>query len=162
MNALVREAIGFNKDRGDSVNLMNAPFNVAKVETVEVPLWQQPDNIELARSFAWPIAMVVLGLVVLLGFVRPSLKMMRPPSPEEAAAQAAATAAARGEGTQLEALVDGSPERPGLLPGLAAPDTPHAPTEYELQLEDAKRLAKENPVAVANIVKGWVNGEAPA
>jgi flagellar M-ring protein FliF len=45
---------------------------------------------------------------------------------------------------------------------LAAPDTPPGPTEYELQLEDAKRLAKENPVAVANIVKGWVNGEAPA
>ena len=27
---------------------------------------------------------------------------------------------------------------------------------------DAKRLALENPAAVANIVKGWVNGEAPA
>jgi flagellar M-ring protein FliF len=28
-----------------------------------------------------------------------------------------------------------------------------------LRLSDAKRLALENPVAVANIVKGWVNGE---
>jgi flagellar M-ring protein FliF len=29
-------------------------------------------------------------------------------------------------------------------------------------MSDAKRLALENPVAVANIVKGWVNGEVPA
>jgi len=157
MTALVREAIGFNKDRGDSVNLMNAPFNVAKVETVELPIWQQPDNIELARSLAWPVAMVVLGLVVLLGFVRPSLKMMRPEPPAEAES---ATSAA--DVPQLEALVDGDPDRPGLLPGLAAPDAAHMPTEYELQLEDAKRLARENPVAVANIVKAWVNGEAPS
>jgi flagellar M-ring protein FliF len=28
------------------------------------------------------------------------------------------------------------------------------------RLDDARRLAKENPMAVANIVKGWVNGEA--
>ena len=161
MTALVREAIGFSQGRGDSVNLMNAPFNVTKVETVEVPIWQQPDNIELARSFAWPIAMVVLGLVVLLGFVRPGLKIMSPPSPEELAAQAAATAAAAGDAPQLEALVDGSTERPGLLPGLDAPDAAPIQTEYELQLEDAKRLARENPVAVANIVKAWVNGESP-
>jgi flagellar biosynthesis/type III secretory pathway M-ring protein FliF/YscJ len=30
MTALVRETIGFNKDRGDSVNLMNAPFAIEK------------------------------------------------------------------------------------------------------------------------------------
>ena len=30
------------------------------------------------------------------------------------------------------------------------------------RLVDAKRLALENPMAVANIVKSWVNGEAPA
>lgn len=163
MTALIREAIGFNQGRGDSVNLMNAPFNVAKVETIKVPIWKQPENLETARSFAWPIAMVILGLAVLLGFVRPSLKIMRPLPPEEVAAQAAAAAAAAagGDGQQLEALVDGNPERPG-LPGLAAPDAPNAPTEYQLQLEDAKRLARENPVAVANIVKAWVNGEARA
>ena len=35
MTALVRETIGFNKDRGDSVNLMNAPFAMEKVVHVE-------------------------------------------------------------------------------------------------------------------------------
>jgi flagellar M-ring protein FliF len=30
MTALVRETIGFNKDRGDSVNLMNTAFAIEK------------------------------------------------------------------------------------------------------------------------------------
>jgi flagellar M-ring protein FliF len=29
----------------------------------------------------------------------------------------------------------------------------------QMQLEDARRLAKENPMAVANILKTWVNGD---
>ena len=34
------------------------------------------------------------------------------------------------------------------------------PTPEELRLEEARLLAKENPIAVANILKTWVNGEA--
>lgn len=154
MTALVREAIGFNKDRGDSVNLMNAPFTVSKVEQVELPIWKQPDNIELARTFAWPLGAVILGAIVLLGFVRPSLKAITaPPPPPPGQAADGSTAA------QLEAVVGGAEERSELLPGLAGPIEESALSEHQLRLEDARRLAKENPVAVANIVKGWVNGE---
>ena len=32
----------------------------------------------------------------------------------------------------------------------------------ELRLEDARKLTRDNPAAVANIVKAWMNGEAPA
>lgn len=154
MTALVREAIGFNKDRGDSVNLMNAPFTVSKVEHVELPIWKQPDNIELARTFAWPLGAVILGAIVLLGFVRPGLKAITaPPPPPPGQAADGSTAA------QLEAVVGGAEERSELLPGLAGPIEESALSEHQLRLEDARRLAKENPVAVANIVKGWVNGE---
>jgi flagellar M-ring protein FliF len=59
----------------------------------------------------------------------------------------------------LEAVVGDAQERSALLPGLAAPAEDLAPSDHQLRLEDARRLAKDNPVAVANIVKGWVNGE---
>ncbi len=155
MTALVREAIGFSKDRGDSVNLMNTPFNVPKVDTTSTPLWQQPDKVELARTLAWPVGALILGLVVLLGFVRPSMKIMKAP-PAETPADLAQR--------QLDAVVDGSNDRAELMPGLAAPATAVelAPTEHQLRMADARRLAKENPLAVANIMKAWVNGEAPA
>lgn len=155
MTALVREAIGFKQERGDSVNLMNAAFNIPKVETVDTPLWRQPDNVELARTLAWPVGALILGLVVLLGFVRPSLKAMNAPPPEPANNEATLR--------QLETVVNDPNERSELMPGLAAPTAAEAaPSAHQLRLADARRLAKENPVAVANIVKTWVNGEAPA
>ena len=73
MTALVRETIGFNKDRGDSVNLMNAPFAKEKVVMTELPLWKQPEVQDLARSFAWPVGTLLFALLVLMGGIRPAL-----------------------------------------------------------------------------------------
>ena len=51
MTALVRESIGFSKDRGDSVNVVNAVFNVTKApETETAAWWMQSDNQELADA----------------------------------------------------------------------------------------------------------------
>lgn len=146
MTALVRETIGFNKERGDSVNVVNAVFNVSKApEEVAVAWWRQPENMELARGLAWPMGMVGMGLLVLLGMVRPGLKLMKAPALPPAEAK-------------LNAMVNDQPERPGL----PMPTNSNEATPETRRLADAKRLALENPMAVANIVKGWVNGEAPA
>ncbi len=152
MTALVRETIGFNRERGDSVNLMNAPFAVQRLPQSELPLWQQPEMHDLARSLAWPIGAVLLVALVLFGLVRPGLKAMaRPPQapqPEEPA--------------QLDALVADDTERPPLLTSSAQPGAEPGPTQAQLRLEGARKLARENPVAVANIVKEWIGSEAPA
>lgn len=148
INALVREAIGYNADRGDSVNVMNAPFVQPSADTTEVAWWKQPDTFELAKSLAWPVGMLLMGMIVFLGMVRPALKMMKP-EPVELTPIA-------GGAAQLDAMVDDEQERPGL----PNPVQNNEPTAEMLRLEDAKRLARENPVAVANIIKGWVSGEA--
>ncbi len=168
MTALVRESIGFSKDRGDSVNLMNAPF-LAEVPVVDnTPLWKQPQTLELARNLAWPVGTLLLVAIVVLGLLRPGLKAMSEPKPAPA-----------------EPLVlgpDGQP-LPGQTPGgslgslggpldaLVGGDTPRgtiigpdgvqilAPTDHQIRLEDARQLARTNSTAVANIVKNWINGE---
>ena len=151
MTALVRETIGFSQARGDSVNLMNAAFTVTKAPEIEpIAWWQQASNQELLRSMAWPLAIVALGLLVLLGLVRPGIKLLQAPP-------IMLTPINDPQG-QLSAVLNETPERPGL----PMPGAPGQPLPGELRLEDAKRLAKENPIAVANIVKGWVNGEVPA
>lgn len=145
MTALVRETIGFNQARGDSVNLVNAAFNeVVAAEPEALPFWQQADKIELARSLAFPLGMVGLGLIVLMGMVRPALKLMKAPPPRVAEVQ------------PLNAVLNEMPERPGLPMPVPDEETPE-----KRRIADAKRLALENPAAVANIVKGWVNGETP-
>lgn len=147
MTALVRETMGFSQDRGDSVNVVNAVFNVEKTsEAEEIVWWKQAENQELMRGLAWPIGMVGLGLLVLMGMVRPGLKLIKTPVVRRDQAEL----------QPLSAMLNETPERPGL------PMPSNEPTPESQRLTDAKRLALENPMAVANIVKGWVNGESPA
>ena len=154
MTALVRETVGFSKERGDSVNVVNAPFALDKSDTVETPLWRQPEVLELARSFAWPLGTVLLAALVLLGLVRPALKGLAPPVTEIASAEELE------RGSQLDALESENPERPQLsAPGSS---DPAQPSRSELMLEDARKLTRDNPAAVANIIKAWMNGEAAA
>ncbi len=152
MTALVRETIGFSKDRGDSVNVVTAPFTVDKAAAVPVPLWQQPELLDLARSFAWPVGTLLFGALVLMGAVRPALKVMAQPVPVREAATA---------GT-LDAIESDEPERPLLTGPSAASAAPAELTAGEVALEEARKLTRDNPAAVANIVKTWINGEAPA
>ncbi|MFZ2220572.1 MAG: flagellar basal-body MS-ring/collar protein FliF [Rhodoferax sp.] len=150
MTALVRETIGFSQDRGDSVNLMNAPFVIDKPVEVEVPLWRQPELLDLARSLAWPVGTLLLAALVLLGFIRPAIKTLA--KPIEVAPMSA---------NQIDAIEGEEPERP-LLAAPATSVVALGPTAAELALEDARKLTRDNPAAVANIVKSWMNNEAPA
>jgi len=150
MTALIRETIGFSKERGDSVNLMNAPFAMEKSTLTELPLWKQAEVQDMARSFAWPVGTLLFGMMILMGFVKPAMKTLAQSSP-----------AARVRVNELDAVVSEAPDRPQLMaPGVSA-EAP-GPTAGALALEDARKLTRDNPAAVANIVKGWINGEAPA
>ena len=136
LTALVRESIGFNKERGDSVKVINAPFKVEPVTHVEVPLWKQPEVIDMLRAAAVPMGLAVVAMLVFFGLVRPALKVALAPLPPPE------------PGAQLSAVVDD----PQVLPALLAPKSSG-------HLDSARALARENPAAVASIVSGWVNGE---
>ena len=138
LTALVRESMGFNKERGDSVKVINAPFKVEPVSHVELPLWKNPDVVDLLRSLGVPAGLALLGLMVFFGLIRPALKAALAPPPPPV------------PGATLTAIVDDAQQ----LPALPAPKSAQ-------NLAQAKTLAKENPAAVAGIVRGWVNGETP-
>jgi flagellar M-ring protein FliF len=141
ISALVRESIGFNKDRGDSVKVINAPFRVETLSSPsahEAPFWKNPEVIDLIRAAALPLGLALVAVLVFFGLVRPAVKSTfsaRPAQPGR-------------PGTRIDAVVDDEPAYP---PQLAAP-------AYLRQIEGAKALAKDNPAAVAGIVRGWVGG----
>jgi flagellar M-ring protein FliF len=54
------------------------------------------------------------------------------------------------------------PDRPLLAAPSVASSQPIEANPSDLALEDARKLTRDNPAAVANIVKTWINGEAPA
>lgn len=150
MKALVRETIGFNSERGDSVNLMNTPFQVEAATSADVPLWKQPEIIEVAKTFAWPVGALLFAAMVLLGVVRPALRGADP--------KTAKAGELPRSGGQLDAIEAEQPDRPA-LPSPGKKEENVVATPEQLRLEEARVLAKENPVAVANILKSWVNGE---
>jgi len=71
-NQLVRDAVGFNNRRGDSVNVINAAFSpIAEPEVLPEPsIWEQ--------SWVWDIGKQALGglavLLLVFGVLRPVMK----------------------------------------------------------------------------------------
>lgn len=154
MTSLVRETVGFSKDRGDSVNLVNAAFASEKVEVVDVPLWRQSEVLDLVRSFAWPLGTLLFGALVLVGVIRPAIKAMGQAPNSSGTASSVRV-------NQLDAMESDMPERPQLS-GPGSANGVALVSAGEKQLDDARKLTRDNPAAVANIIKTWMNGEAAA
>lgn len=149
LTALVQEGIGFNKERGDSVRVINAPFHVQAAPPAEVlPWWKEPGTVDLLRQFAMPAALALAALALVFGVIRPALKpAFTPPAPPPTPAA----------GTALNEVVGGDPA----LPGPEAQNVPALPApESANRIEAARAMAKDNPAAVANVLRGWVSGEA--
>lgn len=154
MTALVRETVGFNKDRGDSVNVVNAPFSVEKAEISDTPFWRQPELLDLLRSFAWPLGTVLLAALVLLGLVRPAMKGLALPAGRE-------LPVGESDRGSLDATESERLDRPQLAAPKKNIDALE-PSTSDLMLDDARKLTRDNPAAVASIIKAWMNGEAAA
>lgn len=137
INDLVREAMGYSKDRGDSLNVTNSAFNEQVEEVVpETPFWKQPATWLQAKEVARQLLIAGVALFLVLGVLRPLLKDL---------AKARAT-------PQQPPLIDGNPQ-------LAAPAAGQ-PAGYEQNLQMVKQLAQQEPALVANVVKNWVSGTA--
>ena len=133
---LVKDAVGFDATRGDSVNVVNASFLEPGDAPVadDVPVWQQPLLRDVVRMVAGAVVLIVLLLLV----VRPLLKSLVAP--------------ARG------AL----PTGPTLATVQAAPGGAAAPPPaigYEQQLAQARGLVTQDPKRVAQVVRNWVNSD---
>lgn len=144
LSSLVKEAMGFNQERGDSLKIVSAPFVAEKIEVPDVPLWKQPWLLDVLRAAVVPMALVLVALIAVFGMVRPAIRAVYPPPP---------AAESGGTGQQLHAVVDEANElpAPGSLPALEGPIV-------DEKLERARQLARDNPVAVANIVRSWLTG----
>jgi len=153
MTALVRDAVGFQRERGDSVNLMNAAFNVEKMPEAPLPAWwQQSEMHTLFRSLAWLLGSVVVASLALFIVVRPMLRGLRK--------------AAQAVEPLLDAVAAEIPERPPVPVAVALPPPPPAPPPIVFasmsaddRLKGARKLALENPAAVADIMKTWISGD---
>ncbi|MGN6388866.1 MAG: flagellar basal-body MS-ring/collar protein FliF [Burkholderiaceae bacterium] len=140
---LVKEAMGFNQDRGDSVNVVNSPFAGSEPEKMpDVPVWKRPETVSLAMQGGKYLLAGIVLLYLFFGFLRPTLKKIANPGP----------AALPAPDTD-DAVVQLS----GATPHAEEADTLPEPM-YRNNLEMAKQLSRDDPKLVANVVRSWVSG----
>ncbi len=145
---LVKESVGFNARRGDTVNIINASF-VEPPEPEPVPelsLMEQPWIWDVAKQAAGALGL----LVVVFGVLKPVMRSLAEKGVQASQHQAAlAAAAAGGEGGA------GGQDQPGLTGGAPQLSAPQG-SNYEQSLETAKSVVNDDPKRVAQVVKNWV------
>ncbi len=145
---LVREAMGYNKERGDTLNVVNSPFTLDAPVVEDLPLWKQPEARDLAREIGRYLLMAALIGWLYFGQLKPLLRRMREPKRATGAGDAAdptdpsnATGTASLTGQMLEPVLgDPAPQR-------------------QNDLENVRQIARDDPRVVANVVKRWVGAE---
>lgn len=144
INNLVREAMGYNEKRGDSLTVTNNLFTHTGDMVLDVPLWKDPDVIMLAKDIGKQLLIAAVVLFFLLKILKPFLKSLTPsaslPSPAEQGQLTDGSAAAG----QLTGQVD------------EAAIQAIQKSIFDENLKRAKQLALDEPAIVANVVKDWM------
>ena len=146
VNNLVKEAMGFNGERGDSLNVVNSAFVSDSVEAAPLPLWREPENIELAKLLASYLLPLLLAVFVWFAIVRPLLRKHLKP----------AELAQPGEAVPS---LD-SQDQPALPAEALAKAQAEARERQEQRhagnLEYAQTTSVKNPRMVAMLIKQWM------
>jgi flagellar M-ring protein FliF len=145
INDLVKEAMGFSKERGDTLNVTNAPFDgVDKPADAPeaTPWWRDPEIQLMARDIGKYLLAAIVLLFLYFRVLRP---MMRPVFRKFD--QIVELPPASSSATQAEEQAEVA---------LQAAAQSHQVAGYRENLNMAKKLAQEDPRVVANVVKAWV------
>jgi flagellar M-ring protein FliF len=138
LTALVRDAVGFDAARGDTVNIVNSSFaGVAAVpegELETVPFWE----LAWVQNLAKLLGGVIVLFVIIFSVLKPLTKGL--------------LTQARQQPQLLSAVSGGG----NLLPGGGGGGEGQS-LAYEQQVAQARGLVSQDPKRVAQVVKTWVS-----
>ena len=146
ITTLVRDAVGYDLARGDSLNVVNVPFVEREAITFEEPpFYDQEWFWSLVRQGV--AALVVLFLLMFI--LRPLISnLIAKPEDEEL--------------TEIDGelgLDDGLSDDKVTLTGEAELQLPSPGTSYDNKLEYLRGIIADDPRRVAQVVKNWVAEE---
>jgi flagellar M-ring protein FliF len=135
VTALVKDAVGFDATRGDTVNVVNSSFAgvvaVPEGELESVPFWEKAWVQDLAKLLGGVLVLFVIIFTVL----KPLTKGLLTQARQAPILLGGAGGVVSGGG--------GAGESPGLA--------------YEQQVAQARGLVSQDPKRVAQVVKTWVS-----
>ncbi len=144
---LTREAMGYTEKRGDSLNVVNSPFNATDDVGGQLPFWQQQSFIdELMSAGRWLLVLIVAWLLWRKA-VRPQLVRRQ----EEAkAAQEAAQAR-----TEIEESVEVRLSKDELNQQRRSTQRLSA----EVMSQRIREMSDNDPRVVALVIRQWMSNE---
>jgi len=134
ITTLVKEAVGFNSLRGDTVNVINTAFTPPEViePLPEEPVWMQ----KWVHDLGLKITGGIFGFLLMLF----TYKIMR-----SLASRPVISASSESDDNMLDESGEKKPSMEQIT--------------YESNMEKTKAMAVQEPKMVAQVVKGWVSGE---
>lgn len=153
ITSLAREAMGFNAQRGDSLQVINTPFKAPeKIRDIpRSPFWEQDWLKQLAKQLMGFVGV----LVIILGVLRPAIKMLVANS-TKGLPPTQSLSPARGLGHNGIHIGDDQVTLGGQPAFSQLPDSEYTTPNYDQQLNIAKSMVQEDPARVAHVLKGWV------
>src|SRR5471030_25714 len=148
---LVREAMGFSTERGDTLNVVNTPFDEASDDSAELPFWKQQAFFDqLIDAGRWLLVLIVAWLLW-RKMVRP---MLRKQQAEKDAVAAAVLAASQPqpEGSKPVKLSNDELEKR---------KRSQQRVSVEVQTQRVQELADKDPRIVALVIRQWMSTEQP-
>ena len=137
---LVKEAMGYNAERGDSLNVVNSQFASASTDNGPIlPWWRQPENIELAKIAGKYLLLTILALYVWFAVVRPLLrKHLQPEVPDSVAS------------------VDEEHENNMEQQAQQAADKQQQADRHQANIKHAQETAEKDPHLAAMVIRNWM------
>lgn len=140
ISAIVKNAIGFDAQRGDTLNVISVPFTQPEAipPLPAQPIWKQSWVMSAAKITVGVLAVALL----LLGVLRPLLRYLASVSPPPAAGA--------GEAMAEDRLTLGGQQGSILLP---------QQNSYENNIGMIRDMARQDPKHVAQVIKTWVTSD---
>jgi flagellar M-ring protein FliF len=168
VTALIKEAVGFSQDRGDTINLTNSEFKQAeKVDIPEEAFWKPYANLATAKTVLQYLATAVVLFLLYSKVLKPLMARMSNASVGGSFAFGAAGAgaggfanAAGGAGAAGNAEEEEEEEVDEELDAEAkkiASDLSGLGRNSGSDLKAVQKFGAQNPKAVAAVVKDWIN-----
>ncbi|TKB54571.1 flagellar basal-body MS-ring/collar protein FliF [Ferrimonas aestuarii] len=155
MVQMVKDAIGFDGQRGDQISISVFTFAQATVPVIEAtPWWQMPEYHQYLRYGLGALVAICLILFVLRPLVTHLVTVERKTAAENSTPGAAPVAL-----PEPEIEPEQEPEQPALASAIVALGLPEPGSPLTVQLEHLGMLANEEPARVAEVISQWIGAD---
>jgi len=143
---LVREAMGYNGERGDSLSVASAPFTEGEGKAEAQAFWKAPENVTRGLEIMQYLVIAAIIFAIYFVMIRPVVRaMFPPPKPAE---EIGAEAGAEGRTAPWQQDEEKSAQREEI-------------DSFAAKLERARQIAATDPKIVANMINDWLGLNAP-